>query len=422
MPDIADHCVFPLPDGWPDPSDRFPIMPMTTLLEIMAEAAQALVPGRVVTGFEHVSAMRWLPVAPATTTAVRAVRDGADRVRVHIEGYTNGTVLLSGGYPPPPPPSAEPLHEKGPAPVTARDLYAERWMFHGTRFAGVTDVAALAADGITGTVRSLPARGALLDSAGQLIGHWMQVSSSTDRTVMPTGIRAVHLYGPQPPPGRQLACTAWIREVTPTGMRADAEVRTAGGQVWCRIEGWATRRFATDDAIWQVKFRPERATLSRQAPGGWTVLQERWPDTGSRELIMRQYLNAAERAQYQQLSPLEQRRWLLGRIAAKDAGRSLLWERGAGPLYPAELTVEGTGAGTRVRGPFQSQAVSVACSRSGSPGKPCAVAVPGDEPLTIGADGNGALLVTRQGREIRLPGTAPLPPPDPETTGRDLDE
>ncbi|HEY0540864.1 MAG TPA: beta-ketoacyl synthase N-terminal-like domain-containing protein, partial [Actinoallomurus sp.] len=36
MPDIADHCVFPQAEGWPEMSDRFPVVPLTTMLEVMA--------------------------------------------------------------------------------------------------------------------------------------------------------------------------------------------------------------------------------------------------------------------------------------------------------------------------------------------------------------------------------------------------
>jgi acyl transferase domain-containing protein len=408
MPDLLDHCLFPQAEGWPDLTDSFPVVPMTTLLEVMADAAAAVAPGRVVIGFEQVSAMRWLAVAPPVTTAVHAARDGADRVRVRIEGYATGTVLWSDSYPPPPAPAAEPLQGEHEAPVTAAELYADRWMFHGPRFAGVAEIAALAADGITGTVSSLPAPGALLDSAGQLIGHWMQVSRTADQTVLPTGIGAVRRYGPRPPDGARLGCTAWIREVTGTRMRADAELRTGDGRVWCRIEGWTTRRFATDDAIWRATVQPGHCTLSSQAPGGWTVLEERWPDSASRELIMRRYLNAAERAQYQRLSPPHQQRWLLGQIAVKDAVRRTLWDRGAGPIYPAELTVDGdTGTGLRVRGPFRAPPVSLACSPPGAPGAPCAVAIAGEQTvgLTIDIDDGGALRVTEPGRAPVLIGT-----------------
>ena len=400
MPEIADHCICPQAEGWPDDSDLFPVVPMTTMLEIMGDAALALVPGRVVVGFEQVRAMRWLAVAPPTRAAVRAVRDGADRVRVSIEAYASGYVLLSAGYPAAPAPDETPLRERRPAPVTARALYDDRWMFHGPRFAGVADIAAVGSDGITGSVLSMAARGALLDSAGQLMGHWMQVSYTVDQTVLPTGIGAVRHYGPQPPVGQPLGFTAWIREVTDTEMRADAELRTSDGRVWCRIENWTTRRFAVDDAIWRLNSHPESNTLAQLAAGGWTIVRERWPDTASRELIMRRYLNAVERAEYQRFNPLEQRRWLLGRIAVKDAVRRWLWDRGAGALYPAELTVAETEAGIGVLGPFRAPPVSLAVSGPGSPGRPCAVATTeaGYAGFSIDIDDNGRVLVTKPGQ------------------------
>ena len=274
-------------------------------------------------------------------------------------------------------------------------------MFHGPRFAGVTGIGSVADDGITGTLRSMPARGALLDSAGQLIGHWMQVSRTVDQTVLPTGIDRVTMYGPQPPLGSELACTAWIREVSETEMRADAELRDEKGRLWCRIEGWTTRRFATDEAIWQVKFRPETATLSRPRPGGWSVVWERWPDSASRELMMRSYLNAAERARYSELNPLAQRQWLLGRIAIKDAVRRWLWDRGAGPDLPGGDHRRQRRVGpSLVRGPFRAPRVSVAhCAPSGrGRGRACAVAAAGDTPLGIDVEPATAMGQRNRGR------------------------
>jgi hypothetical protein len=281
-------------------------------------------------------------------------------------------------------------------------------MFHGPRFAGVTDIRTLADDGLTGTVVSLPARGALLDSVGQLIGHWMQVSCTTDQDVLPARIGAVRCYGPQPPAGQPLDCTVRIRQVTGTEMRADAELSAADGQVWCRVEGWVTRRFATDDAIWRLRMDPGNSTLSWVAPGGWNVVREAWPDTASREMIMRRHLNAAERAEYERLTPRQQRWWLLGRIAVKDAVRRVLWERGAGPVYPCELTVAQAGDEIRVRGPFQAPPVSLALTRPDAPGRPCAVAVAGrpGADFSIETDADGTVLVTEHGRATRL--TRPL--------------
>ncbi len=403
MPDLADHCIIPQAEGWPDQSDRFPVVPMTTLLEVLADAALAVAPDRVVVGFEQVTAARWLTVAPATTAQVRASREGPERVKVRIEGYAGGTVLVADAFPPAPPLSAAKLRGERPAPVSARELYSGGWMFHGPRFAGVEDIMSVADDGVAGTLLSLPARGALLDSAGQLIGHWMQVSMSADQNVLPTGIRAVRLYGRQPPAGDRLRAVVWIREVTATVMRADAELSTSDGRVWCRIEGWTTRRFATDEAIWKVKLQPGSNALSRLYPGGWNAVWENWPDSASRELIMRRYLNAPERARYEQLNPREQRRWLLRAVAAKDAVRHRLWERGTGPVYPAEVTVADSAAGVVVHGPFRAPQVSVASIQPQGAQRGCAVAIADDEPVdfTIGLDDDGSLLVTQAGRPPR---------------------
>jgi 4'-phosphopantetheinyl transferase EntD len=54
---------------------------------------------------------------------------------------------------------------------------------------------------------------------------------------------------------------------------------------------------------------------------------------------MRNYLGATERADYERCPPRTRRQWLLGRIAAKDAVRRLLWEDGAGAIFPAEVEV-----------------------------------------------------------------------------------
>jgi hypothetical protein len=157
-----------------------------------------------------------------------------------------------------------------------------------------------------------------------------------------------------PAPSGDVRCTAWIREVTAQVMVADAEL-TVNGALWCRITGWTTRRFTTDDRIWQVKLKPGTETLSTQ-DGDWARVVENWADSATRDLIMRRYLNSAERHHYGDLDVPAQRDWLLRVIAVKDAVRSWLWDRGAGPIYPAELSVTADG---RVRGAFAVPRVEV---------------------------------------------------------------
>ncbi|MEV7521390.1 beta-ketoacyl synthase N-terminal-like domain-containing protein [Streptomyces sp. NPDC091371] len=352
LPYVRDHCVYLQPDGWPEDSDWFPVVPMTTMLELAADAARRTAPpGLAVVGYEDVRALRWLAVEPAVDVEVTVRDDGPGRLRVTLGEYASVVVLLGARYEPPPAPDATPLRDPRPAPVSAEALYRDRWMFHGPRFAAVHEVRAVGEDGIQGVLRALPDPGALLDAAGQLFGHWMQLRLPVDRLVFPASVDTIRFYGPAPAERDLVAATARIREVRDVTVRGDLELRrtdgsgNGGGAVWARIEGWTYRRFGADERVWPMKFTPEVCGIGEPRPEGWCLARRRWTDPASQELVMRRYLGAAERAVYERLSPRARAPWLLGRIAAKDALRGLLWEAGAGPVFPVEVPVGNDAAG-----------------------------------------------------------------------------
>ncbi|CAM5307858.1 type I polyketide synthase [Streptomyces avidinii] len=346
LPYVRDHCVYLQPDGWPEDSDRFPVVPMTTMLELAADAARRQAPpGLAVIGYEDVRALRWLAVEPAVDVEITVRGDGPGRLRVGLGEYASVVVLLGERYGTPPAPDDTPLHEPGPAPVSAAALYRDRWMFHGPRFAGVHEVRSVGADGIHGVLRVLPDPGALLDAAGQLFGHWMQLRLPVDRLVFPATVDRIRFYGPPPAPRELVTATARIRAVQDVTVRGDIELRGPGGGVWARIEGWTYRRFGADERVWPMKFTPEVCGIGEPRPEGWCLARRRWNDPASQELVMRRYLGAAERAAYERLAPRARAPWLLGRIAAKDALRQLLWDGGAGPVFPVEVPIGNDPAG-----------------------------------------------------------------------------
>ncbi|MFE9931262.1 beta-ketoacyl synthase N-terminal-like domain-containing protein [Streptomyces sp. NPDC005533] len=346
LPSVRDHCVYLQPDGWPEDSDRFPVVPMTTMLELAADAAlRHAPPGLAVVGYEDVRALRWLAVEPAVDVEVRVRGDGPGRSHVALGAYASVVVLLGERYGEPPAPDDTPLRDPGPAPVSAAALYRDRWMFHGPRFAGVHEVRTVGSDGIHGVLRALPDQGALLDAAGQLFGHWMQLRLPVDRLVFPATVDRVRFFGPPPQPRELVTATARIREVRDVTVRGDLELRRASGGVWARIDGWTYRRFGADERVWPMKFTPEVCGIGEPRPEGWCLARRRWTDPASQELVMRRYLGAAERAAYERLSPRARAPWLLGRIAAKDALRGLLWDGGAGPVFPAEVPIGNDAAG-----------------------------------------------------------------------------
>lgn len=414
MPYLSDHCVFPQAPGWPDMSDRFPIVPLATLLEVMAEAARDVLPGTVVVGFEDVRAVRWVVAAPPTTADITAYPLGGTgrpyRVKVVVQGHVDGTVLLADHYPPPPRPDRTPLTIEGPPIVTAERLYEERWMFQGPLFRGITEITALAEDGLRGVLTSLPTPGALLDSVGQLCCHWIQVYGDTNQTVFPVGVERVSLYGPLPPAGEHLATTVWNQSLTDTAMLCSAELLRDDGTVWGRVEGWTTHRFYTDEALWRMKFTAEVSGTGEPQPGGWCLARKRWDGAASRDLLMRQYLRAAERAEYEALPSFARGPWLLGRIAVKDAVRDHLWRNGHGPLFPAELTVHD---GPRVTGPFD-EPLTVSVASDAELG--VALVRPGREPAGIGLAKDEKNARERAAKQAVLQALNNRPATDPSDT------
>jgi phosphopantetheinyl transferase len=353
MPYLADHCFYRQPDGWPEPADRYPVVPLTTVLELMADAARALRPGRTVVGVRDVRALRWLAVAPPVTVTTSASLSPDGNVTVVLDGYARGTVLLADGYPAPPDGPDRPLRGDYPCEVTAATLYGDRWMFHGPQFQGVAELGPIGDDGIRGVLAASSAPGALLDNAGQLLGFWIMKRMSRNRLAYPAAVEQVRWYGPQPGPGEQTSCTVRIVSVTATEVVADLELRRMDGRLWARIDLWRARRFDTDDVTWPVFLFPERNRIAQRQPGGWYLVRDRWPDPATRELFMRRYLSAAERTDYQRRTPRAARQWLLGRIAVKDAVRQRLWDAGAGPTFPIEVTVSNDSSGRpHVAGPF----------------------------------------------------------------------
>jgi phosphopantetheinyl transferase (holo-ACP synthase) len=291
-----------------------------------------------VVALRSVRALRWLPAAPATEVVVRRGALDGDRVDVAIDGHARAVAILADRYPTPPPAALGPLRDARPSERTAAAMYADRMMFHGPAYQGVTEISAMGSDGIDGVLSSLAAPGGLLDSTGQLMGYWMMMAADRDRLALPVSIDELAFHGPPPAVGSAVRAAVRVTDLDAGRIRADHEL-TVGGTVWCRITGWQDRRFQSDDVMWPLFLHPEERLVTEPHPGGWELVRERWTDSASRELVLRRYTDARERAQYDALTPRAQRTWLLGRVAVKDAVRRWLRDQDPAPRFPVEVGV-----------------------------------------------------------------------------------
>src|SRR5205823_780151 len=99
-------------------------------------------------------------------------------------------------------------------------------------------------DGIRGQLQALPARGALLDGAGQLLGYWLMEATEIDRFPLPVKVARIEFFASEPAPDELVDCTVRIRDFEPDLIRADLEL-ACGGRLYARISGWEDRRFET---------------------------------------------------------------------------------------------------------------------------------------------------------------------------------
>jgi acyl transferase domain-containing protein/phosphopantetheinyl transferase (holo-ACP synthase) len=352
-PFLLDHSFFSLPPGWPDPGDGFPLVPFTMTLSRMMAAAERAVPGRLAVGLERVMAYRWIPVDEPRTLPVTARFDGDSRVVVRVGEHAEGTVVLADAWPDPPAPDRQPLEAARPIDQTAADMYATRLMFHGPRYQSVAELGEIGTDGIRGTIVEMPAEGALLDGAGQLLGYWIKAQSDRDRVAVPVMLEQASFYGPPPETGRTFECTVRVRRFGARQVRADLEL-ASGRRVWARFTGWEDRRRPNEPWMWPVIQWPERNMLARPIEGapGCVRLERAFADAITRDYFARRYLTAREWEAYRDLPERRKEDWLAGRVAAKDGVRRLLWDRGTGPLWPIEVEIPtGADGAPEVRAP-----------------------------------------------------------------------
>ena len=371
-PELADHSFFRQPGGWSDPADRAPVVPLTMSVELLRAAASRAAGGRVAVALENVRAHRWLGAHPPADVPVRVRPLGPDRVHAELAGYAEAEVVLADAYPAPPASQAPPVTDRTP-PFDADELYRGRWMFHGPAYQSVSGIDAWGERAIRGRLRPLPARGALLDGAGQLFGFWIMLAHERDRMAMPVRIERLELFADEPGPHEEVHCAVSVRGVTRHDVVADLEL-TLGGRVLARLTGWRDWRFDTDARFWQAIQFPDTETFGDLDPAGFVVVRDDARSDWAWDYLERRYLSARERAELGE-GPRRRRR-LLGRIAAKDAVRRIAWQRGAGPLYPVEVQIRSDEAGRpEVHAPWaedvevsiaHAEGIAVALARAGS--------------------------------------------------------
>ncbi|MCW1249514.1 acyltransferase domain-containing protein [Acaricomes phytoseiuli] len=341
MPALADHSFVRQRPGWPEPADLFPVVPGTTIVTLLMEAAEDITGMRAV-AVQDIHLDQWVEASYPQQVEITGERVSADWMAMSFGSYAHARVQLAPEYPQthPAPETAAPDEPQDVLPMTAAEAYSKHWLFHGPRYQGLLAFRGIGEHHIRATVTAREGQGSLLDTIGQLAGFWLMARFTERATVFPIAAGGLRFYGPEPPRGSELECALTITEVTDRSFHANGRISWQG-RLWCEITGWRERRFDSPPNIRQLDERIEHCTVAEPQAGGWMLLPDHWPDLASREITLRKYLGRAERAEHESSPPRGRRQLLLGRIVAKDAVRRLLWQQPEQQeaIFPAEIGI-----------------------------------------------------------------------------------
>jgi acyl transferase domain-containing protein len=352
MPYLRDHSFNPQPATWPHVADFNPVMPATTIIQHMIDAVQAAAPGMTVIRVDDARFRTWVLVEPPPDVDIHVKRVGPAQFDVSFGAYARATVRTAAHYPADPPAlwHQDPATE-GPSPLSVDDMYAQRVMFHGPMYRGVTAVHAVAERHIRGRLRVPSPPGALLDSGLQLVGNWMHVILPARNVMFPTSFGSIRFFGPTPPPGAELECVTRIHTVNERSAVADLQY-VSGGRVWAQVSDCATRRFDSHPRSRAAETAPGHNAFAVRQPEGWVASFDYWPDPASQNSIVSLVLGSDGYAEYDRQPVVRRKGWLLSRLAVKDVVRYHLWD--ADPdreVFPIEVSVsDGADGRPQVRG------------------------------------------------------------------------
>ena len=407
------------------------VMPFTMSMEMLAEAAELLQPGKVVVGMKELRAYRWIPLerdhvtvtlvatrrpAAAHEVQVQICETGSD---ANVQPLAEGTIIFADRYADAPIAEALRLRDERPSRWTPERLYREG-MFHGPDFRGVSAMGRSGADGGEAALETLPRAGlfagesgetlltdpVLLDQPGQALAFWMAEHLERGYVIFPFHLQALHLYGPPLPVGEKLLCQIRVTHLDDLQVRSDLDIVRADGRIWGRLVGWEDRRFDVPTAFFRLLLAPQATVLSKQwaAPvehvasaqtvayrlglddfpaGFFTAYGGIW-----QRVLLHLILTKRERELWHNLRTPAPRRleWLLGRWVAKDAVRQFLLAQHDLALCPADIEILPNAAGQPVVGGRWTEQVARPPLLSLSHTAGIAVALVGDD---AGHDGLG---------------------------------
>lgn len=377
FPILADHSFGRLSARHANQTTRRPlaVVPFTVSLELLAEAAGRLLPGRLRT-ISDIQAHHWLALDGGSLDVDIAVEQlpGAndeDLAHARIFQLVDGQPRLAfegvahfgpSCLPPAKSRIERNIGSRGPRWAVV-DFYRQ-FAFHGPMFQGLDRVIRVSEDSIQANAvvtrftgpdhRDLKLDPALLDCAGQLVAFWLLEHGESDFGIFPFHAQSVSLFRQPPSPGMQVRCQGTIQFLAGESTVASFEFSDPENNLIAKVEGLRQKLIRFPMGLSAALTRsPETVFLSKicEPLGAAAMDLEEWALLYAHggiwaRVLAHLTLHEREFQEWNRLAGSSRRvPWLLERLVAKDAYRRWAEERGQ-TIPPAQLRIEPCGEGT----------------------------------------------------------------------------
>lgn len=334
-PYLIDHALVKQKEGWHCPEDMDPVIPMTMIFELFGEIAESYAEGKILNKIQDIRVFQWMNVSKPFKESVEVRWMGADKLSLSIQKYaeliaivdTNRSVVLP----------IEPLDIGKPLDISieAKSIY-DRHMFHGPAYQGIQSILSISEKGIKGMISGNGGKGSLLDNAGQLFGLWLQLTLPINRVAFPVKIDEITFYQDFHDQTGVFECTCMLTDLNNETATANF-LLTRNGKLWASIQGWQNIRLEFDERLWQVSMAPKSNILSDEISPGVFKFHKAYQKVISWDFIAKRYLPLDDRNYLQEMPLNKRKKWLISRVAVRDAIRSLLLKEKNEAHFPIEF-------------------------------------------------------------------------------------
>ncbi len=338
-PELMDHSMYKQKPKWPYIGDNFPVVPMTMLIELMAEAVKENITNHKIIKINNIQAFKWTDVTSPIHLTLKGTWKDKNQINVRLGDYAIADITIAKSFENLPHNNICNIGEPIEISLTEKEIYEKNYMFHGPDYQGIEKIIAIGNKGMKAIIKTSTGKGSLLDNAGQIFGLWSHLAIPNDHVAFPIKIKEIEFYDEFTKQSDPLECSCELVEETEDFLTCNM-ILNRNNRPWAIIKGWRNKRLGFDKKLWNTSLSIHEHKLSDELLPNIFVFEDTYKRSAAWDYIKKKYLNMPEKKYLESLPLSRAKQWLMGRVAAKDAVLNALKQHTNTNYFPAEIRVK----------------------------------------------------------------------------------